>query len=213
MYGGEVDVLNGVLTVTHAEVDLGTLDWSAWGTVEGLYGANISDMKAPTTAEERKTEIICSMYPVATTATMNNNFTDKSCARYQQSVFLRDTGYATADALTAALDGVQFVYPLATPLTYTLTPAQLDTLAGQQNVVWGDCGPIDLEYVCDNGVEGGKLALLLRNKPELLIAMRKGAPASELLLAMGGRGDSKPSITPLKPVEEKKDEDEEAVRK
>ena len=150
VYGGEVDVINGVLRVTHAEVDLGTLDWSAWGTVEGLYGANISDMQAPTTADERKTEIICSMYPVAATATMNNNFTDKSCARYQQNVFLRDTGYATADALTAALDGVQFVYPLATPLTYTLTPAQLDTLAGQ-NVVWGDCGDVTVEYLSAGG--------------------------------------------------------------
>ena len=161
VYGGTLDVLGGVLTVDRAMVDLGTLDWTPWGTVEGLYGAGISDMKAPATAEERKTDILCSMYPVAATATMNNNFTDKSCARYQQNVFVRDTSYATAAALTTALDGVSFVYPLATPITIPLTDTQISTLEGQ-NVMWADCGDIkNLEYAGKTVINPTALAMAL----------------------------------------------------
>ena len=160
VYGGYISVSedgSAELVVDREEVDLGTLEWSSWGTVEGLYGAEISDMKAPTTAEERKTDILCSMYPVAASATMNNNFTDKSCARYQQNVFVRDTSYATAAALTTALDGVSFVYPLATPLHYPLSDITVQTLAGT-NVMWADCGDIAVEWAGGKGF--GKEAML-----------------------------------------------------
>ena len=40
----------------------------------------------------------------------------------------------------------QLVYELATPIEYDLTPEQLDTLLGT-NVVWADCGPVDVEYI------------------------------------------------------------------
>ena len=41
--------------------------------------------------------------------------------------------------------GAQVVYPLATPLTYTLTTEELTTLLGQNNV-WCDAGEITLRY-------------------------------------------------------------------
>lgn len=44
----------------------------------------------------------------------------------------------------------QILYYLAQPITYTLTPQQLDTLAGQ-NVVWADCGDVTVEYLSAGG--------------------------------------------------------------
>lgn len=44
--------------------------------------------------------------------------------------------------------GAQVVYPLATPLTYQLTPQEVETLKGQ-NHVWSDAGDVDLTYVAD----------------------------------------------------------------
>lgn len=41
--------------------------------------------------------------------------------------------------------GAQVVYELATPVTYQLTPTQINTLQGQNNI-WADTGNISLEY-------------------------------------------------------------------
>ena len=44
--------------------------------------------------------------------------------------------------------GAQVVYKLATPLTYQLSPQEVETLKGQ-NHVWSDAGDVDLTYVAD----------------------------------------------------------------
>jgi hypothetical protein len=46
------------------------------------------------------------------------------------------------------VSGVQLVYELATPITYQLTPQEITTLLGVNNV-WSDCGPVDVEYPAD----------------------------------------------------------------
>lgn len=72
---------------------------------------------------------------------------------------------------------VTAVYPLATPITIPLTATQISLLKGQ-NTLWADTGDVDVEYIATGG-EGGKLALLLRNRKELLIALRKGLTPAE----------------------------------
>jgi hypothetical protein len=44
---------------------------------------------------------------------------------------------------------LQLVYELATPITYQLTPTQVKSLLGSNNV-WADCGDvIDGKYIAD----------------------------------------------------------------
>ena len=49
---------------------------------------------------------------------------------------------------TSPTTGAQVVYELATPITYQLTPQEVETLKGQ-NHVWSDSGDVDLTYVAD----------------------------------------------------------------
>ena len=41
--------------------------------------------------------------------------------------------------------GAQVVYPLTTPVTYQLTPTEIRSLLGINNV-WADCGPVNVRY-------------------------------------------------------------------
>ena len=41
--------------------------------------------------------------------------------------------------------GAQVVYPLTTPVTYQLTPTEIRSLLGLNNV-WADCGPVNVRY-------------------------------------------------------------------
>ena len=99
--------------------------------------------------------------------------------------------------------GAQVVDMGGAETTYQLDPITVQTMLGQ-NTMWADCGPLDVEYVYDNGEEGGKLALLLRNRKELLIAMRKGAPAAELALGLSSAapslGGHSPAVQPIQPI-------------
>jgi hypothetical protein len=58
-----------------------------------------------------------------------------------KDVVVRDDRYSDATQFKAAMNGVQLVYELATPLTYQLTPTQVKSLLGSNNV-WADCGKI-----------------------------------------------------------------------
>ena len=196
---------------------MSTLSWSKGQAETQALGNYVYFNAAPSPQKAGNANFISSSYRAVDTNRSNlyNGWMgvyNKNTSGYGRFA-VRNDAYAdsTGTEFATAMSGQTIVYELATPLTYPLSAQQLDTLTGQ-NVMWADAGEVDVEYVADNGEEGGKLALLLRNRPELLIAMRKGAPTSELMLAMSSRGDARPGIAPLKPVEEKKDEDEEARR-
>ncbi|MBR0280072.1 MAG: hypothetical protein IJQ81_00595, partial [Oscillibacter sp.] len=50
--------------------------------------------------------------------------------------------------LTSQQSAIQVAYPLASPLTYTLTPAQLATLSGY-NAIAADAGTLSVTYRAD----------------------------------------------------------------
>ena len=49
---------------------------------------------------------------------------------------------------TTPTTGAQVVYELATPLTYNLTPQEITSLLGQNNI-WADCGDTSVTYRAD----------------------------------------------------------------
>ena len=88
-------------------------------------------------------DALCSNYPFVGTY---NNLVDKSCSYiYNQAIAVRDSAYADTTAFKTAMSGVQLVYELATPVTYTLTPQQIALLRGNNNV-WADTGDATLKY-------------------------------------------------------------------
>ena len=141
-----------------AEIDLGSVQWTRT-SVSGHYV-----FASPAIAGKALNHnFLCSGYP--NRRTDRNHLTDKTCGLYNNTtamnrICVRDDSYADAAAFKAAMSGVQIVYELAQPLTYTLAPAELRTMQGE-NAFWTDCEAVEIEYVRDTGtvIENGDAAL------------------------------------------------------
>ena len=144
VYGGELDVVSGVLTVTHKMVDGSSLNWAYWTNDSFYVTANDKYSRAAK-------DVICSCYPsiVGNVTATFGIYVSLSSDNTRNNIYLADTQYshdaAGAAQLKADMTGQQIVYPLATSQTYQLTPQQIQTLIGE-NVIWSDAGPVDVEY-------------------------------------------------------------------
>lgn len=144
VYGGNLDVTSGVLTVDRGYVDLGTLTWNA---NSGGFYANIYD--SPQDAKYS----ICEQYAFVPTANdttasaMASKLQNGEYAWYanQPRIFIKDSAYNDATAFKTAMSGVQLVYELATPQTHQLTAQQIDMLIGMNNL-WASAGDITVKY-------------------------------------------------------------------
>ena len=155
VYGGKLDVLSGELVVDRAMVDLGTLNWGKNLTNTAnvyRYVSNgiSSNVKKPSTSGTQA-NIVCSTYE----------------ARTADKVYLKNVGVGivrsgdisiydprfdkpenTAEEFKEAMDGVMLCYELATPITIQLTPQQVNSLLGVNNL-WADSGDTEVEYRAD----------------------------------------------------------------
>ena len=146
VYGATLTVnpdRTGTLVVDRAMVDMGTLNWEYLQAFDGF--------QAPTNpiAKNNFTAISSKYKYVGSYARLE----DKSFAYiYNNAVIVRDSAYSDATSFKPAMSGVQLVYELATPITYTLTESEisgiLTTLYGTNNI-WADCGDSTVEYTCD----------------------------------------------------------------
>jgi hypothetical protein len=158
VYGGTLDVVSGVLTVDRASVDLGTLAWGLRdsGTVVAPYFfSNIENLgvKYEGNFQTVVYSILCSMYKIVKrdvsafvdgTICVDGTMGERSVTQLQ----IKDARYSDAAAFKTAMNGVQLVYELATPITYQLTPTQVKSLLGTNNV-WADSGDSDVVYIRD----------------------------------------------------------------
>lgn len=146
VYGGTVNFTTGELTIDKAIVDLGTLTYTYQEAYTRFYTSFSPTASVP---NDQVADALCSAYKMvssAETVTPNDKVISISESK---NIIIRDTDYTDATAFKAALDGVKLVYPLATPTTTTLTPAQLSLLQGENNVS-ATSGPITLTYAPDN---------------------------------------------------------------
>ena len=141
VYGGTLDVTSGELVVDRASVDLGTLNWTSLLDNPNWKCFSTSDiLKA-----NGNNNFICSQYPFGeiyrteTDCIICGNVNSKT-------IYIRDNRYTDVASFKTAMSGVQLVYELATPITYQLTPTQVNSLLGQNNL-WADTGDIlEVEY-------------------------------------------------------------------
>ena len=140
IFGGYVDLISGKLVVDKAMVDLGSLEWVYSSDETPKY----FQAYAPNKAWNRNA--ICSKYPIKETfGTSGQSDKTISCSSNSTRVYVVDTSYTDATTFKSAMNGVQLVYELATPQTYQLTPQQVNTLVGTNNV-WSEQGNIELSY-------------------------------------------------------------------
>lgn len=143
VHGGKLDVISGELSVDRATIDLASLTWKAYGTAgtNRRVGSNVLPNVLTPSANNVKGDFITEQYKTVVYAQLNYlNFSQ---------IAMTPTG-----TLTLGFDDVNYpsgriCYKLAEPIVYHLTPHEVQTLLGQNNI-WADCGDIEsVEYSAD----------------------------------------------------------------
>ena len=151
VYGGVLDATSGVLRVTHAIVDLGTLNWNYNASVNMFYSSSIANL-VMYTAMASIVNGKCTQYiPVA--ANGYNGGIDYSIsvgyAFVSRGINVKDSRFTNAADFKTAVSGVMFTYPLDNPIEITLSDyPTIETIKGVNNL-WADSGDVAVIYRAD----------------------------------------------------------------
>ena len=144
VYGGTLDVVNGELTVDRRFFNAKDKKWS-WGGGTYAY-TTVND-----TDKTQKTEIVSSTFKYHGGAGTVDGCVSWGGSPNNGNLIVRSAQVAPSlsdwNSYIASND-VTFVYYLAEPQTYQLTPQQVNSLLGI-NSVWSDAGDVDVEYRAD----------------------------------------------------------------
>ena len=151
VYGGSLDFVTGLLTVTHACMVIdSTKDWNTY-TANSM---NIHRINVPSLKVSRHTrEFSCSHFKRKATdgqASMVGEVANQPWNSYNLE-FILNAGTTNAEWKQYLNEQksngtpVQLYYYLATPQTYQLTPQQIQTLVGKNNV-WSEQGEVEVAY-------------------------------------------------------------------
>jgi hypothetical protein len=138
VYGGQLNVLTGELTIDRAIVDLSTLSWTTisnnrWHTGNQSYIKPVADNLDTANA-------LCDTFEIAPTANIYSDTTLIAIGITTTSDIICQNG----NAITPPTG--YLVYELATPQTVQLTPQGVNSLLGQNNIS-ADTGDVDIVYV------------------------------------------------------------------
>ena len=143
-YGGTLDVTTGVLTVTHGGFDMGDYTWTK--ASDGTFYTNIASRLTGSGLSS-----ICSAYRYIGTGTSSAIASALSEGDYgfyatTKTIRVKDSRYASASDFKTGVTG-QIVYAkLETPVTYQLTPQQIELLKGTNNI-WADNSTLNVIYL------------------------------------------------------------------
>lgn len=146
VYGGTVDLATGVLTVDRAMVDMGSLEWN-----DGPFSNFTSSSIQSTVAKTSSSVLPKLLAENLKTIMYDNRNASSTDARISispgKTLDVRGTSYENAAAFKTAVNGVKLVYELATPTTVQLTPTEVKTLLGYNNI--SSTGTVDVIYHAD----------------------------------------------------------------
>lgn len=148
VYGGTVDIVSGVLTVTHEIVDLGSLNWGYNSANSLFYSSGISSTAAyvPMTTVANA---MCDSYKTVMANGYNTGI-DMTIsiggAIVSKGVNVKDSRFSDAASFKSGVSGVMFCYEIETPQTYQLTPTQIDLLKGANNLWQSENGDVTVGY-------------------------------------------------------------------
>ena len=154
---GMLDIKTGILTQDYAFVsDMSNMYWRvSSSTYPGIYRTDyyLGNIYGPTTASGRIRGFSCSCYkPMEEDhAGSGSNSTPYAMMRYNGALFIRNDDYNNdATSFKASLAGQQVVYELdrESPAIYQLTPTEVKTLLGYNNI-WADTGEVEVSYYPD----------------------------------------------------------------
>lgn len=143
VYGGRLDVSNGVLTVDRKFVTLdGTENWNSFAAQNGFL-LGLDDMKVA-----RANPGLASWLPTVDAVTQFGlMFGANNTVLYAGHITDNIDGVSTVATWKTYLGEhpLQIVYPLVQPLTVQLSPQIITSLLGQNNV-WSDAGDVAVTW-------------------------------------------------------------------
>lgn len=158
VYGGNLNLTTGLLTVTHGIVDLGTLSWTRHGTFKNCLVATGMTALAdkPPLVSGGNTDCVCSNYKVSAgngTQDINGSahyyhicVAPTFWSKTQPIIVINDPAMTNSPQTYAQqLSGVTLAFPLETPKTYQLTLHEIQQLVGT-NIMHTDIGNLTIEY-------------------------------------------------------------------
>ena len=144
VYGGTLDLTAGTLTVDRAMVQLGRFSWY-YNSTQNFFYTDVDDIAAGITGYSVDTGVTIDKYKYKGAGIGWANMPDFSFGVVNKSLRIHDSRYTTSADFKSAQGNTQIVYPLATPIVYTLDPVTLTLLRGN-NALWADCGDTTLTY-------------------------------------------------------------------
>ena len=146
VYGGSLNVTTGVLTVTGLLITLPSEGWTYYTT----GGKNTFNMIIDGAAYGEVG--YCEKYKFQNvsyiSAQPNKSFYFYKVTDAVTRISICDNDYSNASAFGEAVSGTKLVYTLKTPVTYQLTPTQVKTLLGVNNI-YSDTGDVEVTYRAD----------------------------------------------------------------
>ena len=155
VYGGRLNVKTGELVVDRNIIDLGDLSWEINNhqTLGTYFYANISsyDFKYEGNFSTAEYDSISSQYVCAkrsATYFIDGTFCfdGQTATEKVTQLQIKDSRYDNASDFETAMAGVELCYKIANPTTLTLTPAEVESLLGHNNI-WSDTGAVDVVYI------------------------------------------------------------------
>lgn len=160
VYGGTLDVLNGVLIVKYAIINIdGTKSVSM--TSAGHFYYSIGSGAVPPNTRGEQSTGWCSHYKLVSNITSSEfsaldnvtAYNNISMSGSNGRAFFNDSRFSTGadfkSYLVAQNDAgtpVQYIYKLASPITYQLIPVSVAAFAGENNI-FADCGDVTVTVV------------------------------------------------------------------
>ena len=143
VYGGTLDAAKGILTVTKTAMNIPSVNSFSGDNSKPYIRLEPAGMLSTYSADTTiLSDVFRSSYPLDGASFM--------CYRTSQYAVLGLPSGYTVSEFNSNVAGHTLVYSLATPVTYTLTPAQVTTLLGTNNV-WADCGAVTVTYPSGTG--------------------------------------------------------------
>ena len=141
-YGGTLDVVSGVLTVDRAIKKIGEMNWTYWQG-NTFYTESVYSTKGYVSTDD----LTCSCYGDGSTST-TGVFSLGGNDIQKKYIYLTDSSYSHdasgASEIKSSLANEEIVYYLATPQTIQLTPTEVKSLLGVNNI-FADTGEVDVQ--------------------------------------------------------------------
>ena len=150
LYGGYIDLITGELVAEYETYNLGNCDWHK-SNVGSYFYATI-----PSYPYQEGLQMYCTHYKFDGNGYQDKGYYGENLTfRYYYSppyptatareIYIHDDSYTTTSEFKTAMSNVTLMYPLATPISYQLTPTELQTFIGHNNI-WSNADRVEVEY-------------------------------------------------------------------